>query len=276
MKKTFLARRNTLLSSANFSWGFFVLSFAVLMVLVRFATPNFFMQAIAPAFRASSSLSAGADALLSNFENTAKLAADNEELKKENAALAEENRTLLESSKSIGALQGPGSAGGGIFAGVVARPPTSPYDTLVLSGGSKSGIIVGQEAFGNGGTPIGIVSSVLPDFSRVTLFSAPNILVDGWVGTSSVPITIIGSGGGTMHASLARSATVEVGDTVFVSGPGMIPVGAVAAIDSDPSSPSITLRIQSAVNIYSVTWVALRSTGAAFASSLSWATSTRP
>ena len=58
----------------------------------------------------------------------------------------------------------------GIIAGIVARPPASPYDTLVLSAGSEEGVTLGMEAFGAGGVPLGVVSSVLANFSRVTLF----------------------------------------------------------------------------------------------------------
>jgi cell shape-determining protein MreC len=119
-----------------------------------------------------------------------------------------------------------------------------------------------MEAFGAGGVPLGKVTSVLSDFSRATLFSSPEMTTNGWVGSAKVPLTITGSGAGTMSASLARSADVSVGDTVSISGPGMLPVGVVVRIDSDPSSPAVTLRITPAVNPFSITWVLLRDTGA--------------
>ena len=279
MKKTFLARRNALLSPANFSWGFFTLLAVVLLVAVRFIVPNFFWQIVTPAFRASDAIATESRALFSGFANAAAVSAQNDQLKNENAALAHENQTLLETIKNIGALAAASSSPSGlprIVAGVVARPPTSPYDTLIISGGAKSGVSVGQEAFGDGGVPLGVVSSVLPDFSQVTLFSAPRVAVDGWVGAAHVPLSITGAGGGTMRATLSRLAGVALGDTVFVSGPGMLPVGTVVGIDNDPSSPSVTVRIQPALNFFSVGWVELRSTGSAFAASLSWATSTLP
>ena len=36
----------------------------------------------------------------------------------------------------------------GILAGVVARPPESPYDTLVLAAGKNAGVTLGMEVFG--------------------------------------------------------------------------------------------------------------------------------
>jgi cell shape-determining protein MreC len=204
---------------------------------------------------------------LQSFGNAATLDSRNEQLMNENAALASENQTLFQKLANISALSGSQTVGKnvptGILAGVVARPPESPYDTLVLAAGENEGVALGQEAFGAGGVPIGVVSSVLADFSRVTLFSAPGTNTVGWVGRTNLPLTIFGAGAGAMNATSARSAGIAVGDTVFVPGPGMLPIGTVTRIDSDPSSPSVTLRIQPALNLFSITWVLLRDTGAA-------------
>ncbi|MDP2651538.1 MAG: rod shape-determining protein MreC [bacterium] len=259
MKKTFLAKRNTLLSSADVSWGIIALAFALIVLLVRLLAPNFFWYAFTPIFRSADSLAAASHSFVQSFSDTAVLAARNEQLMNENAALANENVALTQKVADISAI---GKASGGILAGVVARPPESPYDTLVLSAGSDAGVALGQEAFGAGGVPLGIVSSVLTDFSRVTLFSAPNTKTAGWVGRASLPLTIFGAGAGAMQATAARSAGIAVGDIVFVPGPGMLPIGAIVRVESDPSSPSVTLRIQPALNPFSVTWVLLRDTGA--------------
>ncbi|MFA6414794.1 MAG: rod shape-determining protein MreC [Candidatus Paceibacterota bacterium] len=271
MKRTFLARRNALLSSTNVSWGAFLLAFAVLVLLVRIFLPNMFWFAFTPAFRAADALAAKGDLFLSSFGDAAVLTARNELLQSQNAELASENEAL---QKRTGTLQS--LSGSGIVAGVVARPPASPYDTLTLSAGAKEGVLIGMEAFGPGGVPLGVVSAVLPDFSRVTLLSAPALVTEGWVGHSNIPLTIVGAGGGALRASLARSTGVVVGDAVFAPGPGALPVGSVVRIDSDPSSPVVTLQIQPALNLFSITMVELRATGPTFVNALSWATSTLP
>jgi len=278
MKKTFLSRRNALLAPENLSWGAFALTFAVFALFVRLVVPNLFWSAVAPAFRGADALAAGSSAFFSSFGNAADLSAKNEELLNQNAALANENQALVQKTASLFVLLGssPKTDTPGIIAGVVARPPASPYDTFVLASGSDADIVVGMEVFGAGGVPLGIVSAVLTGFSRVTLFSSPSMRVDGWVGSTRVPLTIRGSGGGTMSASVARSAGVKAGDAVFVPGPGALPVGSVVRVDSDPSSPSVTLQIQPAVNLFSVAWVELRAAGPSFAAGLSWATSTMP
>lgn len=283
MKKTFLtrpdtlhrvwqARRNALLSSANVSLGALALLVAVLALIFRLLAPNLFWQMSAPLLQDADALARKSRIFFSGFADTATLAERNATLMSENAALANENQALLKKEANRDALAVvPEKNNRGIVAGVVSGPPDSPYDTLLLSSGEKSGVAVGQEALGAGGVPLGIVSSTVADFSRVTLFSAPNMVTQGWVGNANLPLELRGAGGGTLRASLARSAGVAVGDAVFVPGPGALPIGSVIRIDSDPSSPSMTLFIQPALNPFSVTQVALRDAAPAFADSFSCA-----
>ena len=270
MKRTSLAKRNALFSPTNVSWGSAALVVAVLILLARLLTPNFFWYVVAPVLRGADALTVRSHILLSGFGNTAILTLQNEQLINENATLASENQALLEKEKSLGELSI--STPKDIIAGVLAQPPASPYDTFLLSKGSNQGVAVGQEVFGAGGVPLGIISSVLSDFSRATLFSAPGMAVNGWVGHANLPLIIEGAGAGAMRASLARSAGVVIGDEVFVPGPGALPIGTVTGIDGDPSSPVVTLQIQSALNLFSVTWVELRTINVA----IGMATSTNP
>jgi len=260
MRKTYLAKRNSLLSSANISWGGFALACAILILLVRVLAPNFFWHMFAPVFGSANALTADSNAYLQRFGNSAVLASKNEELASENAALAIENQALVQRISDIAGLA---TTSEGILAGVVARPPESPYDTLVVAAGSREGVTPGMEAFGAGAVPLGTVSTVLADFSRVTLFSAPGTDTVGWVGHANVPLTIFGAGAGAIRAVVARSANIAVGDVVYLPGPGRLPVGTVVRIDGAPSSPSVILRIRPALNLFSLSWIQLRNTGAA-------------
>ena len=272
MKKTYLARRNALLSAKGVSWGAGALIFSLVVLIVRLAAPNFFWQAFSPVFRVSETVASASHSFFANFSDAAKLAVLNEKLVAENAALAVENQALSQQLVAENALRKEENARfTGILAGVVARPPTSPYDTLVLGSGASDGVVRGMEAFGPGGVPVGVVSAVLDDFSRVTLFSTPGTMTNGWVGRTSIPLSLVGAGAGALHATVARAADIAVGDVVFVPGPGQLPMGSVVRVDSDPLSPSVTLRIASAVNPFSLSWVELRATGI---SGVSFATST--
>lgn len=250
------------------SWGAFALIAAIFFLFLRLIAPNLFWKIFTPVFQASDSIAKTSHAFLSSFSDTAKLDLQNEKLISENAALANENQALAEKIESISGLS---ADAGGIIAGIVASPPLSPYDTLVLSAGSNDGVVLGMEAFGAGNVPLGAVSSVSSDFSRITLFSSPNMAVNGWVGKNNLPLIIKGTGGGTMSASAARSANIVAGDTVFAPGPGMLPIGSVVRADNDSSSSSVVLRIMPALNLFSIAWIELRNTGVMFS-----ATSTMP
>ena len=280
MKRTFLVKRNALLSSTNISWGVLALAGVILVLIIRLLAPNIFWYVFSPVFHGANALATKSNFIFSSFGNVADLTLQNEKLRKENAALASENQALITKATSLLALLHSPMTGqrdtSGVLAGVVARPPQSPYDTLVLAAGTKAGVTLGQEAFGAGGVPIGVVSAVLDDFSRVTLFSAPNMVVHGWVGRTNIPLTIEGSGAGVMSASLSRSANIAVGDTVFAPGPGALPIGSITSIDSDPTAPEVILRITPALNLFSITWVIVRNTGVVFLNAFSSATSTLP
>ena len=96
MKKTFLAKRNALLSSASISWGIGALACAMLVLIVRLIAPNFFLQAFDPAFNVSNSIAEKSHTFFNSFSDTAALAKRNERLMTENDALASENQALLQ------------------------------------------------------------------------------------------------------------------------------------------------------------------------------------
>lgn len=274
MKKTYLARRNALISPTGVSWGAGALIFALLFLGFRIIAPNAFFTAIAPLFGVSEAIARGSHSIFSRFSDAAALASANERLAAENAELASENAALTAKLNAQSLLLGGTSVrSSGTFADIVSRPPTSPYDTFVLGAGSKDGVTSGMEAFGPGNVPVGIVTSVLADFSELTLFSSPGVVTYGWVGRASIPVAITGAGGGAMSASAPRAANIASGDTVYLPGPGQLPIGSVARVDSDPLSPAVTLRIVSAVNLFSMPAVVLRTTGIG---GISFATSTRP
>ena len=280
MKKTFLVKRNALFSFTKMSWGALALTSVIGILCVRLIAPNFFWYVFTPIFHSADVFSEKSHALFSSFNNTATLTIQNEKLADENKALINEKQALLQKVAGLSALLDTSIPSKnipmGILTSVIARPPTSPYDVLLLSKGSEEGVTLGMGAFGAGGVPLGIVSTVFDNFSRITLFSAPGVRVNGWVGHTNVPLTIFGAGAGALQASIARSANVTVGDRVFAPGPDMLVIGTIIRIDDDPSLPNVILRIQPTLNLFSTTWVLLRDVGASVQSAFSFATSSLP
>ncbi len=262
MKKTYLPKHKIFFSAEHFSCGAYALIAAIFLCLIRILFPNFFWHIFSPVFYTSDAIAQEYHSVISGFGNAQRLTIKNEVLIQKNTELANENQILIQKVADISGLSCKSDfCSSAIYAGVVARPPESPYDILVLAAGSNDGVKVGMEAFGGEGTPIGVVSAVLENFSRVVLFSSPRTATNGWFGNKKLPITLYGAGAGAIKATMPRSANSAVGDIVFVSGPGALPIGVIGSVDSDPSSPAVELHIVPAVNLFSTTWVLLRDAG---------------
>lgn len=246
---------------------------ALVLLGFRFFLPGTFLRATTPLSLAGASVASAVHSVTSQFADASALAKKVDALTEQNVALGAQNRALVQRVSSLESLSVPATSAS-IAAGVVARPPVSPYDTLILAAGAADGVTEGMEVFGPGDTPLGVVTALTARFSRATLFSAPGQTVLGWVGTQHTPVTLAGAGGGSFSAVLPRSAGVAVGDVVYAPGPGALPVGTVQSLSGDASAPSVSLDILPVLNLYTVTWVALRDTGAAFTESLMSTTTT--
>jgi cell shape-determining protein MreC len=116
---------------------------------------------------------------------------------------------------------------------------------------------LGATAYGPGGTPLGTVASVTNATARITLYSNPGLETSAWAGDARVPITLKGTGSGGFDATLPKTAGVQAGQGIYVAGAGALPIGTVAKVDADPSSPNVVLHIHPYLNPFSLTWVTI-------------------
>lgn len=236
----------------------------VLIVLVfigavlRFVFPGVLVSVATPFWNVGSSLSVGAGNVGSFFTDKATLSNERDRLLADNAAYYAKNALLDARVKDLERLLGDRTEEvDGILAGVLSRPPVSPYDVLIVDAGSDEQVTVGSRADGPGGMPLGEVQSVTKTSARILLYSTPGKETESWIGETRIPVTLIGEGSGAMSAVVAREAGIAVGDLVYASGPGALPVGSVTAVGNDPSSPRTRVNIHPLLNPFSVTWVTI-------------------
>jgi cell shape-determining protein MreC len=191
-----------------------------------------------------------------SFSDAAEQAAHIDALQAEVRALANENAALVARLADIGAPADDEAES--IRAGVIARPPLAPYDMLIIGAGAMDGVELGALVTAEGGVPVGSVSSVAAHTAQVSLFSSPGRSTEGWAGETRIPLTLFGKGSGAFAAEVPRDAGIIIGDQVFVPGPGALPVGRVKEVETGPSSPSATIRIEPLANVFSITFVAVR------------------
>ena len=125
----------------------------------------------------------------------------------------------------------------GVAAGVILRPPYSPYDTLVIDAGNEAGIMPYATVYYGADLAIGYVQKVYEGYSLVTLFSSPRIETTVYVFGPNIFTTAYGEGGGVIRLSIPQGITIERGDTVVLPSIQGGMLGTVSDIQSIPTEP---------------------------------------
>ncbi len=124
-----------------------------------------------------------------------------------------------------------------ILAGVIARPPDTPYDILILDRGTDDGIVQHAPVFQGNGHAIGYVHRVFPHTAFVTLFSTPGAESTVYIYGPNIFSTAYGEGGGVIHLSVPQGIAIQKGDLVVLPSHDTGLIGTIDAIQSVPSEP---------------------------------------
>lgn len=124
-----------------------------------------------------------------------------------------------------------------ILAGVIARPPYTPYDTIILDQGTDNGIVEYAPVFQGNGHAIGYVRQVFLHTAFVTLFSSPGVESTVYIYGPNIFSTAYGEGGGVIHLSVPQGVVIQKGDVVVLPSHDTGVIGAIDEIQSVPSEP---------------------------------------
>ena len=184
-------------------------------------------------------------------------ASDNQRLRAELAsttALVADRNALYQENLELKARLARDAGLDTILAGVLMRPPATPYDTLMIDAGSAEGSAEGDLVSAGGTTLIGTVSVVYAHTSRVTLFSAPgqtyNVLLRG-----SVPVSMQGQGGGSLVGQVPAGTPVAPGDALLFPGIASGFAGEVSYVDAKQGQSFETLYARLPVDPLSLQFV---------------------
>lgn len=222
----------------------------IVILILGLIFPAALVSIARPLWAAGSGMTAAVGGIMPVDANA--LSKERDRLEAELAARTNELYALQAQSSDIARL---GDVEARITAGVLARPPMSPYDTLIVA--PESAVREGAQAFGVGGVPLGTVVRADEGSAQISLYSASGRTTLGWAGEGRVPVELLGAGSGAFRAEVAKDAGIIVGDMVYVPGPGALPIGTVARVDTNPQSPSATLFIRPLASPFSLTWVAI-------------------
>ncbi|QQR65102.1 rod shape-determining protein MreC [Candidatus Kaiserbacteria bacterium] len=124
-----------------------------------------------------------------------------------------------------------------IVAGVLARPPYTPYDTMVLDKGSDDGIVEYAPVYHGKGIALGYVHAIFPHMSYVTLFSSPGVESTVYIFGANLFTTAYGEGGGVVHLSVPQGIPLTKGDAVVLPSLHTGTLGTVDEIQSIATEP---------------------------------------
>lgn len=196
------------------------------------------------------------------FSSKAGLYAENEKLKQDlamlNAQMADHQVLALENENLKNVLARAPKNKNLLLAAILAKPPRSAYDTIVLDAGAREGIKAGAKVYAYGEVPIGRIDSVSEDISKVVLYSTAGErtqVVLPVAGKSDVFWELAGRGGGNFEMILPRDFVLSPGDTAVAPGIAPFAIAAVKTLLSDPRDPFKKALLASPVNIQALKFV---------------------
>lgn len=138
-----------------------------------------------------------------------------------------------------------------VIANIIAKPPTSPYDTFIIDAGFEEGMVVGSKAYISEKIIAGVVREVGRSSSVVSLFSSSGINTQVTLERTGINYNLVGQGGQNYRLEAPKDTDIVWGDMfTYPDGERSI-VGQVYYIDTNSQSAFKTAYIKPPVNIFS-------------------------
>ncbi len=139
-----------------------------------------------------------------------------------------------------------------IAAGVIARPPFSPYDSFVLDRGTVDGVTEGAIVYHTSDYAIGYVRHAYAKSSVVALFSSPGIESTVYVYGPDIYATAYGEGGGVIRISVPQGINLVEGNVVVLPTLDTGILGTIGSVTSIPTQPEQHAYLSFPVSMQSI------------------------
>lgn len=200
------------------------------------------------------------------FENFSSYFLSKENLLKENNNLKNEKNELLakfsnydylktENEELKKLLDREGEQKDFIVSAILAKPNISLFDSLIIDIGKDTGIKVGDLVFAYKNIPIGKISHIYENSSKVVLFTNNKEETTGIIADKNIYVNLIGRGGGNFEIILPRDLILEKGSNIILPGINPYLLAKVETIISDPRDSSQRALLVSPVNIQELKFV---------------------
>jgi cell shape-determining protein MreC len=137
---------------------------------------------------------------------------------------------------------------------ILARPPQTGYDTLILDAGALSGVHE-NDLVAVGGVALGKIVSVTPSSSVAQLYSSAGAETDVVIGRAVAVAK--GLGAGAFELLLPQNIEVAAGDPVRIPYSDTLLLGTVVSFSSRPSDSTQTVRFRSPLSLFELDFVSV-------------------
>ncbi len=138
---------------------------------------------------------------------------------------------------------------------VLSKPPQSPYDTLVIDGGSAAGIGLGNKVYLSDTIIIGTIVNVTPNTSLVELFSNSNHKQQVVSDRTGASFEALGRGGANLSIEVPKDTDILWGDSFSYLGLSASTIATVYYIDTNSQSSFKTVYLRMSGSVLSSRWV---------------------
>lgn len=136
---------------------------------------------------------------------------------------------------------------------IAARPPVSPFDTLILSSGQNAGLMEKDLVYGPGGVILGEVREVYSKSAKAILYSAPGQEQQAFIDTLG-PLVLTGQGNGNFVGDFPKGVNVPLDSQITKEGSVSI-IAKVGTTTIDEGDALQRIYAQLPVNIQTLAWV---------------------
>jgi len=147
-----------------------------------------------------------------------------------------------------------------ILAGIIGRPGTLPYDSLMLDRGIEDGIVVGAPVYIGENTVIGLVKNATAHTALVELATTAGFEATVYIIGPDIYTNAVGMGGGQLRVGVPQGITLSEGDLVVLPSVTSGIYGVISTVQSEPSRPEQYGYVSPQIPMASVRLVSVGST----------------
>ena len=257
-------------SSSHYRRRLFIITLVVAFALlgIRFIAPDtstsFTRILFKPLWTVADHVGINFNTIGTHLASKQELEAENAELRKKldeyHANILGLESLLQENYELTQAVYGEEGISTITTARILAKPPESAYDTILIDRGEKSGVKEGDLLFVRERAYLGRVMQVGASSAQARLASSPNVETQALILPANIHLTVSGLGGGAFHAELPIDIDINAGDSIVTRGAFPRVIAVVEDVSARPSDSFQTIRAVSPVNISGVSWVSVQHT----------------